>query len=361
MFRRPDAISSFYSYEDCSRTTLQLESGLFECQEYAQFSVDVPPLTPPFSYNYDCSSVILTAYIPVYIYMYALLALMPLGVLLFGFCFKYYWFPGWLQARFPGILWPFHWSMGEGRERSMSDSPGGGALRVRTSSDMSTESDLESDPGLLLQRAEPKLMINVIPIVTNLMHNLYILSTFGLCSPYLAMMVAICASSHIVMWKVMLGRFVTCRVVKVAEIERNRNNSKQRERTISHVEFLDSNIHKLMEENTSTRDEALIAVSEQLNDAKGIFAICIWPILLSSSFFFIFVSLDIAGDRVSWTGGLWIPAVFCVIPLLLVWTGMKVVMHKRSRATSGPSGGSANGIEHNEVELNTVENVLHTP
>ena len=363
IFRKPDEISSVYSYEDCLVGSLNLESGVYTCAEYAEFTVDVPPLTPPFSYNYDCSSVILTSYIPVYIYMYALLALAPLFVMLFGLVCHYEWFPDWVQARFPGILWPYQWAMRDSnRERigSASETPKG-SLRVRTMSDMSSESgdsDSESDAGILMQQPEPRLMINVVPIVTSLMHNLYILSTFGLCSPYLAIMIVICNSSHVTMWKVMLGRFVACRVIKGAEIESARSNRRGRDRLISRTSFAEFNIHELMEKKTSRYDVALLAMSEQLNDAKGIFAICIWPILLSSSFFFIFVSLDIAGDQVSWTGGLWIPGTLVVGPLVVMWLGMKMLMHKRALAASGSS--NVRDTTVNAVELNTVQNVLHS-
>lgn len=371
MFRRPDPISSLYSYEDCSLNVLKLESGVMECREYAHFSVDIPPLIPPFSYNYDCSSVILTAYIPVYIYMYALLSIVPLSLLLFGVSFRYYWIPEWLQSRLAGIMWPYRWSMRESTAE-LGESIDG-SKRVRTFSDMSTDSSISDEESesteagsSLQQAAEPHLMINIVPIITQLMHNLFILSTFGLCSPFLAIVVVCCNSSNIIMWKILLGRFVTCRVIKSAEIAKKRRNAKCRERAISQEEFLDLTIHELMKKNTSsTHDAALIALSEQLNNAKGIFAVCIWPILLSSGFFFIFVSLDIAGDRVSWTGGLWIPAVLCVLPLMVVWIGMKILMKKRAASSRGTEGsessgaGTPEGNESNALELTSVINVLH--
>ena len=379
MFHRPDPISSLYSYEDCSRSTLMLSSGLFECSEYAQYSIDVPPLIPPFSYNYDCSSVILTAYIPVYIYMYSLLAMVPLALMLFGVTFRYHWIPDWLQPRVAGILWPYHWSMRGVTEHNDKENGTVDAhearVRVRTFSDMSTDSSVSEGEGdsindsapSLQQIAEPQLMVNVIPIITQLMHNIFILSTFGLCSPFLAIVIVCYNSSHIVMWKVLLGRFVACRIIKAAELKSKKTNAKCRESAISHDEFMDFNIHQLMTMNTaSTHDTALIALSEQLNNAKGIFAICIWPILLCSSFFFIFVSLDIAGDRVSWTGGLWIPAILCVVPLLLVWVAMKVLMEKRARAVEELGGGVKRGSsgsprvsKSRDIELTSVVNVLH--
>lgn len=360
MFSRPEPISSLYSYEDCTRSVLKLVSGLFVCEELGQFTVDVPPLTPPFSYNYGCSSVILTSYIPVYIYMYALLAVAPLVVMLFGLSSDYSWFPAWIQARFPGILWPLHWSM-EGSS-GLSDSSQSvvcalhAAQRVRTTSDMSSSSEVSvesdvSDPRVLKQSAEPKLVINVVSIVTNLMHNIYILSTFGLCSPYLAVVIVICNTSHIVLWKILLGRFVICRVVKSSEDERKRSASKSRDRAVSHDTFLDFNVHELMEQNTSTHDAALITLSDALYEARGVFAICIWPILVCSSVFFMFVSADIAGDRLSWRGGQLVPVFLCAAPLLFMWGWMKTVM--KSRAGSGKKS------ESSGVELSTVENVMH--
>jgi hypothetical protein len=303
--------------------------------------------------------------------MYALLAMAPLAVMLFGVSCRYYWIPEWLRERFSGILWPCHWAMGETIEsrrwRVSSWVENQDAARVRTTSDMSTDSDSERDSdssGQQLQQAEPKLMLNILPIVTQLMHNLYILSTFGLCSPYLAVMIVICNSSHIIMWKVMLGRFMTCRIEKGTEIERKQKNAYNTERAISQDAFFESNVHELMKKNKkSMGDVALIALSAQLTEAKGIFAICIWPILLSSSFFFIFVSLDIAGDRVSWAGGLWIPATLCVVPLAVVWVGMKLLMRKRASALSemmgDPSFSAPRQSESHSIELNTVANVLH--
>ena len=358
LFNKPDSISSIYSYEDCIQTTLWIDTGILECTGYAYFSVDVPPLTPPFSYNYDCSSVILTSYIPVYIYMYTLLALAPFASIMFISACKYEWIPTLIQVRMPGIMWPLHWSM-KGSDEFNTTPDGTGSMRLRTMSDMSdVSSDEGSDAASVVsgQQPEPKLMINIAPIVALLMHNLYIMSTFGLCSPYLAIMVVFCVCSHIIMWKVVLGRFVICRLHLEAEVMRKRSGSIPPK--INRNDIYSSKINLLLEEERAN-DAALRALGHQLSEARGIFAICIWPILLCSSFFFIFVSADMAGDRVGWTNGLWIPALFCVLPLSVCWIGMKLLMRKRS-TSGGERKRPSVPDDLNTVELANVKNILHS-
>ena len=101
IFYRADSVSSSYSYEACSVWTYSSSDAV--CKETATFDVDLVALTPPFIYHWQCASVLLSAYIPVFIYTYVFQFGYPIMLVLFSFV-KYTTLPVWMRAKVPGTL-----------------------------------------------------------------------------------------------------------------------------------------------------------------------------------------------------------------------------------------------------------------
>jgi hypothetical protein len=104
-----ESFESTYSYVGCI-ASVQL-GALFECAAYNEFTVEVIPVVPPLTYNYICTSVLLSAYVPIFIYVYALQLVMLVVVPL---VYRYWTgMPSALRRLQHGMLWPEQWKEGE--------------------------------------------------------------------------------------------------------------------------------------------------------------------------------------------------------------------------------------------------------
>lgn len=101
MFYPSDSVSSSYNYESCSLWGYSDTESV--CAETATYHVELVSLTPPFIYHWQCASVLLSAYIPVFIYTYVFQFAYPLTLILLSF-FKYTTLPVWMRAKVPGTL-----------------------------------------------------------------------------------------------------------------------------------------------------------------------------------------------------------------------------------------------------------------
>lgn len=158
-------IDAYYSYPYCSLYDIvNYATGETECVEYGVVGLSTT-YAPPFIYNYQCASAVMTNYIPVYILIYTYLTLAPP----FAFAFVAYiashsWFPEILLRPIPGILW-------------IKDSSAGAANLLRADR-----------------------------IVASLMSHVAVQLTFGLGSPYLAVAIATAVISSTYMFQVLIGR-----------------------------------------------------------------------------------------------------------------------------------------------------------
>lgn len=265
----PDDIVSAYSYDFCRRYFLNEDNTQGECLQYDVADVDVIPMTPPFIYNNLCSSVLLTTYIPVYIFMFSLQIIMsPMTVLVMG---GMDYSSMWVQWRrlSHGIVWPARWSK-ESCTRSVSvtsHSDSGGA-----------DSSCIASPDLLFKSDTFQLSI---------MKHLMVLLTFGFCSPFLGIVLAFSLVSEVSVCLLLVSRFV-----------RHRLGTED----ISRV--------------TEVNDHALVALSGVKVRIIRVFQFCFRPILISSSLFFAFIGWDMAGDDSDWRQGSWAPLL--VLGALLV-------------------------------------------
>ena len=102
LFVPASSVSSGYNYDICTAATY-IDSGESTCNEYETIAVNVAPLTPPFIYRWQCASVLLAAYVPVFIYSQVYLFAYPVMLIAIS-VIKYNSFPAWFRAKVPGEL-----------------------------------------------------------------------------------------------------------------------------------------------------------------------------------------------------------------------------------------------------------------
>jgi hypothetical protein len=143
--------------------------------------MEVLKITPPFFYNYQCGSTLLTSYIPVHMYSISFQILTAIVTMIIIFSFSNMTqYPRWLLTLLPGVCWPSHWS-----------SAGASAM------------NLEKGARYLIKPHQ---------IISRTMNNIILLLSFGLCSPVLCGSIAVSICVYLCSWLVLIGRFVTHRI-----------------------------------------------------------------------------------------------------------------------------------------------------
>lgn len=140
--------------------------------------------------------------------------------------------------------------------------------------------------------AEPRKLLKANRIVTSdVLNHLLVFFTFGLCSPFLALIMLLVVAMKHVMWITILGRFVYCRAqLKLAGQVRN-----------------------------GSQDHALVALSVACCclPVLQLVASFVWPVTWSSPLFFAFLCWDVLGDEVGWKDAWWAPLLVLAVPVCL--------------------------------------------
>jgi hypothetical protein len=294
-----EEIVSTYTFREC--LTFLYLSDQFFCAALAFTEVSVVPFVPPFSYNYLCTSTLLSAYLPVYIYIYSLQALVyPLATYLLAKAVPFDQLPGWVRTKLPGILWPHHWLA--------ESSPGGlGGDRGRhhdTESTMRTKEDKRelASAGTILKTDE---------LMTKHLQGTLVLITFGLCCPPLALTISLSLFISLLQLRCLIGRFLLLR----------------------HPTLLDQTLTSPAAALPSA-DSALRALKSGIVNLDRSFHHTAWIVVWTSCFFFVLLCWDIAGDEVGWLRSLWVPGVavgyLLSITLVVKWL-------RAPHASSSPS------------------------
>jgi Leucine-rich repeat (LRR) protein len=281
----PDEISSSYSYQSCVLTGL-LPDGNTVCLHYGLRIMDVLKITPPFFYSYQCGSILLTSYIPVYMYSISLQLISSIATFVFILVFNYSstkaCYPRWLMNYFPGICWPSLW----------------------------IDADL-SKAGLL---KKPIRLINPHQIISRMMNNIILLLSFGLCSPVLCCYIALNICIHLCSWFVLIGRFVYVRLNALSSVATATPG------LLPFPVFGLTLSQDQDQDHPANEDQLLLLLSTQLDDVNSSVLVCIWPVILTSCSFMTLLSWDVAGDQGGWFQALWVPITGVGITLLLwVW------------------------------------------
>jgi hypothetical protein len=177
-----DAVSTPYSYEECSVFLILPESSI--CLSWKSIMVESAPFIPPFTYNNQCSSVLLTSYIPVLIIGFSiqlvLSVIMPVILYQAG---KYLHLAGIIHRNIVnGILWPEFWI---GHDNS----------------------DLAILNKTMLGK-DSTIILNINNVMCfHVLNNVVLMLTFGMCSPVLAAAVTCVVVLKMNVLLLLVGRF----------------------------------------------------------------------------------------------------------------------------------------------------------
>lgn len=308
------------------------------CTHTSMKTVEVAAVSPPFSYQYlvsltppyliiyesrhlaivtyyhsrfslllvnfdldeQCASVLLTTYIPVYIYIYAFQVLAPVAYLIMATCGDSRYVPTWIKDRFPSI----------------------------------------SLPVLSKYVTSPNRLINVRNVITSFGHHMAVTLTFGLCSPYLAGAIGATVLSNVLLWKYLVGRCAWNHI--------HVWNFEQEDRYVEcfgKAESIcgdDSRYHHKSETSSSiSQFSDKIYIMDALDAAvSGVSCIVmrmVWPVVCLSGMFMGMICWDMAGDREGWQKSVWIPLTSVCIPIVL-WATVSIVrtQHEREKHSHMP-------------------------
>jgi hypothetical protein len=313
LFENGPAIKSTYSFEECS--DILFTSYGSKCIEYESQIADVVPIVPPYSYNYDCASVVLTIYTPVYIYGYCMqLLFQPLFHGVLRNYVSYASLPPWLRSRLPGVLWPLVWPAAASFGQT-----------DQTSESIDNAKDATEPDTLVIPIKRDTELINTERIVTSMMYHLSIFVTFGLCNPYLAVSIVLTVITSCYEWVFLIGRFIITRTNKL-------EGSKSFDASVLDVTGRAHDLNAISMALNSTAPSVDITCTEHssvsaaapdangnggdaepesangslgdpflkrldivLSEAERSLARCVWPLIWTSCAFFALLCLDMAG------------------------------------------------------------------
>jgi hypothetical protein len=294
-------ITVSYPQQYCSEYVFSIISQTADCFTYSSRLVTVRPFIPSFAYNYNCGSTILTAYIPVYLYIYT-------AHILFNVFAPYLIIltypttqlgdpspPRLLRRLLPGIYWPELW--------------------------------VQHRNDGVIRRLYP-----VEAIVDSLIQHSIIFFSFGLCSPFLTLAIAITFWLIIVRWKVLLTRGL----LKLEVLQRDHPNLSPE------VDSLASSLHHL----TSS---LLPSLRSKL-----------WIPTVSSCIFFAFVCWDISGDAVGWENSIWVPCVTISLAILLWVMTLRSVRRGDSQRRSESQAQASLPLKEKRREEKNIDSITST-
>ena len=201
-----------------------------------------------------------------YVFVYAIQLLVSMILLAMVTLVEYASLPRWLQKGMHGVFWPNHeWAV----------------------------------------CTKPRDILKAPEIISfDILNHLAVFVTFGISSPYLALILIFSVCLKLYMWRVMIGRFVFVRSSSSSNVSGKGGLGGCEE-------------GKSDDDSLTTLSVACLPVLDTLED-------CMRPIVLSSAVFFAFVCWDMAGDEANWFDSIWAPVIVLMIPLLL-WSYIGLV------------------------------------
>ena len=299
-----DEVESQYQYSYCEFTNF--DGNTTVCLGEGIRTELIKPFQPPFLYNNLCTSTILTKYIPVYVFVYSIQLFVSILMVVLLTSVDYTSLPRLLRKGLHGVFWPNHEWVSSG--------------------------------------IVPRDILKAPEIISfDILSHLAIFLTFGISSPYLALILIFSVCLKLYMWRVVIGRFVFVRSsLGINSDSGGVGGSGDCGDGISNDDGL------------MTLSVACLPVLDMLED-------CIWPIVLSSAVFFAFVCWDMAGDVVGWRKSFWAPVTVLLFPLFLLGCIRIRVNHVGIEdsvvdALSLSSSMSSNPMQNysDDVELNRI-------
>jgi hypothetical protein len=277
-----------YSMQSCAYAVFRGNSWI--CQDYTTVLAESAAIVPPFVYNHQCSSVLLTSFIPVLIIGFSIQLMLVLIVpIMCYFCGK--WFN--LSAFFSrkpiiGIVWPHLWLQSNDSAASKSN-----------------KQNLDNDPMILLTSRSI--------LCFDVLNNVMIFLTFGLCSPVLAAAVASVAVFKMNLLVALVGRFISVLYKDDSDITCHGSGKGE-------IHF------------------ALLALCKLPFPLTEVVQQSFWMLAWASAMFFTIVCLDIACDEVGWAKSIWVPMWTLSYPVVL-WSISRYFVKKNRHGDIGQGGG----------------------
>lgn len=245
-----------------------LPSGI-ECRSWIPQFYRTTAVIPPFVYNNQCTSVLLTSFIPVIVIGLSIQLVTTLAIPLLSFRANN-WFPEWTMTLMrlkwlPGILWPHMW-VNSDTSQFVSDN----------------RAMLEDDPTILFE-SEPILCFDVL-------NNILIMLTFGLCSPVLATAAMLVAVARLKVFELLIGRFSAI----LDGDEGSSGNNK-----VHGVHY------------------ALVILCRVWFPLREVLQQTFWVLAGTSALFFSLLCWDMACDEVGWQDSVWAFIVALSFPIVL--------------------------------------------
>ena len=264
-----------------------------DCLRWVRTMAESAPVTPPFVYNSQCASVILTSFIPVLIIGYSIQLCVTLGLPMM--CFRgYKWVNFTTPLRrnmIPGVFWPALW------------------LNADTSDTLNRSGvNVENDPTILVKTKSI--------LCSDVLNNATIMLTFGLCSPVLA--------TAVVCVVVLKMRFLELQVARFAVLL---------ETAMKRCSSVEDGAHLQV---------ALVALGRVPFPLREVLRQSFWLMAWASALFFALVCWDMACDEVTWLESLWVPVSAMCYPLVLYiigwFMGWQGNSQRRMRTSESLSG-----------------------
>jgi hypothetical protein len=302
LFISPNEIYSTYEFLECQNWLYNISTTSRYCISYVTSSVNVTPLTPPFLYYNLCGSVILTSYIPVYIYMYIINIIMTvISPYIYNIIYhnniniiKY------IQPLIMNIVWP----------------------------QINIQQHHTNNTNLLLDNTKnicSRWLLRVDEVVTNLLHHISILLTFGLTCPILSIIITSYISIYIMILYILIGRYVYYKTNSngITTITTSTNDSRNNYTNSNDTSSISrSNVSNFTSNDSINSiicddNESMILLDYACLDINNHVYNCMWEVVYMSSIFIALLSWDVASDKVSWKESLWFPCVSISIPFIL--------------------------------------------
>jgi hypothetical protein len=152
---------------------------------------------------------------------------------------------------------------------------------------------------------KPSMIFNAKTVITfDILNNLSVLLTFGLCSPFLTLIISFAIFLKLNMWRILFGRFLN--IFNFENNQRNEDDDAKINRGSNQIIVTKKNISPY-----------LIALNHESISLNEVFYIAVWPILWSSAAFFGFICWDMAVDKVGVRNSVWIFVLAMIFPAIL--------------------------------------------
>ena len=261
-----DPVSTPYTVMTCMEAQY-LPTGS-ECKRWVSTLAESAPVTPPFVYNNQCTSVLLTAFIPVLIIGFTVQLTTTLILSLLSYRVdRITWIDltGTVRHKMiPGIVWPRLW------------------LNSDTSAFVRrNRAKLNDDPTILFSTRTI--------LCFDVLNNAVIMLTFGFCSPVLALACTVVVVTKMKVLELLVGRFSA-----VLETDDTGCSVKG------------SGVHFAVVEMCRVSFPLVETLRESF-----------WLLAGASAIFFSLLCWDMACDEVGWRDSLWVPLSAMSFPFIL--------------------------------------------